>query len=520
VNLLLEFQNPVLPGFYPDPSVCRVGEDYFLATSTFEYFPGVPIFHSRDLVNWRQIGNALTRTSQLDLRGVESSKGIFAPTLRHHCGTFFLVTTNITKGGNFFVTAQDPAGRWSEPVWLNDPTGMDPSLLFDVDGRVYYTRHGGGERGGVYQTEVTVDDGKLQGEPRLIWSGTGGVWPEGPHLYAIEGRYYLMIAEGGTGTQHSITIARSTSPYGPFESNPNNPILTHRHDPTQSIQATGHGDLVQSADGRWWLVFLGTRPSAGGHHHLGRETFLAPVHWEDGWPIVNQNAPVGERVSSTVAVTRRAGASALERTSESSAAPARDDFDAPVLGPHYVFLRNPSDEDRSLSARPGSLRLYGNRHGLNDLAAPAFVGRRQQHFEVCARTMLKFEPTALGHEAGLVVRANERNHYDLSITRTARGKRVQLRAVVNGSPQLLAERAAPVGSLILVIRAHRLRYDFAIIRDPDRAQEEAHLGSASTQPVSSESAGGFTGVVLAMFAHAPAGVGEPADFEWFELLPP
>src|SRR5882724_8476694 len=188
------FRNPILAGFYPDPSVCRVGDDYYLVTSSFEYFPGVPIFHSRDLVHWRPIGHCLTRASQLPLQNAKSSQGIFAPTLRYRDGTFYMVTTNISGGGIFYVTATDPSGPWSEPVWLREAHGwMDPSLLFDDDGKVYYTRHDGGEHGGIVQAELEIETGKLLGEPRLIWKGTGGVWPEGPHLYKIGTYYYLLI---------------------------------------------------------------------------------------------------------------------------------------------------------------------------------------------------------------------------------------------------------------------------------------------------------------------------------------
>src|SRR5690606_5257489 len=281
--------NPILPGFYPDPSVCRVGHDYYLVTSSFEYFPGVPIFHSTNLVDWRQIGHVLTRKGQLNLEGAKSSKGIFAPTLRHHQGTFYVVTTNMSGGGSFYVTSRDPAGPWSDPIHVQEQSfSMDPSLFFDEDGKVYYTRHGGLRDGGVYQAEIDVATGRLDAEPRLIWSGTGGIWPEGPHLYKVDGTYYLMIAEGGTSYGHEVTVARSASPWGPFELCPENPILTHKTDRKHPIQATGHADLVQTPEGSWWMVFLGIRPWDGEHHHLGRETFLAPVTWSPaGWPVVN-----------------------------------------------------------------------------------------------------------------------------------------------------------------------------------------------------------------------------------------
>ncbi len=283
------FQNPIISGFYPDPSICRVGDDYYTVHSSFEYFPGVPIFHSRDLVHWEQIGYCLTRKSQLNLDHSRASGGIYAPTLRYHDGMFYMVTTRVDKGGNFFVTAKNPAGPWSDPIWV-DASGIDPSLLFDADGAVYYVRHEGMGDGHIVLGKINVQTGKLDGGLKEIWKGTGGIWPEGPHLYKVNGKYYLMIAEGGTSYDHRITIARSDSPWGPFEGNPQNPILTHRGQPENPIQATGHGDIVETPDG-WWLVCLGIRPQGGTLHHLGRETYLTSFTWSaDGWPVVRDVA--------------------------------------------------------------------------------------------------------------------------------------------------------------------------------------------------------------------------------------
>ena len=294
------YRNPVIPGFHPDPSVVRVGDDFYLVTSSFEFFPGVPIFTSRDLVHWRQLGHVLTRESQLPLQKARPSGGIYAPTLRYHDGTFYMITTNVDGGGNFLVTAKDPAGPWSEPVWLPDFGGIDPSLFFDDDGTVYLTGQGSGSPGqprGIYQTTLDVKTGKLLGPLRLVWDRTGTRYPEGPHLYKIRGRYYLMIAEGGTEYGHMVTIARSDSPWGPFEACPRNPILTHRQtENDMPVQGTGHADLVEAADGSWWMVFLAFRPVSGYWHHLGRETFLAPVTWDaDGWPRRERRAAGGAR---------------------------------------------------------------------------------------------------------------------------------------------------------------------------------------------------------------------------------
>jgi alpha-N-arabinofuranosidase len=500
------FDNPILPGFYPDPSLCRVGEDYYLVTSSFEYFPGVPIFHSRDLVHWRQIGHVLTRPSQLPLEGAESSKGIFAPTIRFHDGTFYVVTTNVSGGGSFYVTARDPSGEWSEPVWLPEASfTMDPSLLFDDDGRVYYTRHGGGERGGAYQAELDLRTGRLTGDARQIWAGTGGVWPEGPHLYKIDGTYYLVISEGGTSTNHMITVARSAAPFGPFEPFANNPILTHRHRPAEPIQATGHGDLVQTPDGRWWMVFLGIRRWDGKHHHLGRETFLAPVRFTaEGWPVVNGNAPIGKKMVAEGLPPRHPWPSQSPR----------DDFTSARLGLDWNHLRNPPSGSWSLAERPGFLRLNGSRASLDDVSSPAFVGRRQRHHRSRASALLEFSPAKDGERAGLTVRANEDNHYDLSVTRANGRQVVQLWTRVLGVSSLVGEQ--PIGALPieLIVEAYSDRYEYHF------AQPGAPphlLGRAPTQPLSTESAGGFTGAYFAMFATTSAGHHMPAaDFDWFE----
>ncbi|GMK39127.1 hypothetical protein PCCS19_21810 [Paenibacillus sp. CCS19] len=269
---MVNYTNPVILGFHPDPSVCRVGEDYYLVTSSFDYFPGIPIFHSRDLINWRQLGHVLTRESQLPLKGMLPagwSQGIYAPTIRHHDGRFYVITTNISIQKSFYVWAERPEGPWSEPIYLEGWGGVDPSLLFDEGGKVYLTGTSNfyGEAVGIYQAELDVENGKLVSERRLIWEGTGGSHPEGPHLYRINDWYYLMVAEGGTEYGHMETIARSRSPYGPFESNPHNPILSNRSTP-KPIQATGHADLIQAADGSWWCVFLGIRPIANAKRHI------------------------------------------------------------------------------------------------------------------------------------------------------------------------------------------------------------------------------------------------------------
>jgi len=486
-----------------------VGADYYLATSSFEYFPGVPLFTSRDLVNFRQIGHALTRPSQLPLTGAKSSAGIFAPTLRFHDGTFYLVTTNMSEGRSFFVTAEDPEGEWSEPTFVAESDfSMDPSLFFDDDGKVYYTRHGGGERGGVYQAEIDLGTGALKEKARLVWSGTGGIWPEGPHLYKISGTYYLLISEGGTSYGHALTVARSGSPWGPFEPCPHNPILTHQGRAGHPIQATGHADLVETASGAHFIVLLGIRPPDGAHHHLGRETFLAPVTFEaDGWPRVNGGRPLELEMTAT-------GLPAEHRFPEPS---RRDDFDHDRLGCDWNFLRNPERRCYSTSERPGYLRLFGTPATLDDLASPAFVGRRQRHHGVRAATRLEFAPAVSGQEAGLVVRANEENHYDLIVTMADGERVVRLRTRVKGVSAVVGESVVDPGPVTLSVEATPEEYSFFVDATDGR---QVLLGRAPTVPLSSEAAGGFTGAYFGLYATAGSSGSAPvADFDWFELTP-
>lgn len=496
------YNNPILPGFHPDPSVCRVGDTYYLACSSMEYFPGVPLFESRDLFHWRPIGHCLTRTSQLNLEGCASSMGIFAPTLRRHAGKFTMITTNVSGGGNFLVTAHDPAGEWSEPVWIDAP-GIDPSLLFDDDGQVYFTCQ---SQDGIMQSTLDPETGRLGGPLRLIWSGTGGAFPEAPHLYRRNGWYYLMIAEGGTEYGHMVTIARSRGPWGPFEGCPHNPILTHRSNGVLPIQSVGHADLIEASDGRWWAVCLGVRPTGYPPcHHLGRETFLAPVTWDaGGWPVMGDHGRLALEMD---------GGDGPRQPWQPE--PARDDFDELSLRPCWNFLRRPPGQSWSLAERPGSLRLIGTPATPDDVGDIAWVGRRQQHFSCEVWTALEFAPDTEGEEAGLSVRMNEGHHYEIALTRREGGLCLIVRRRIG---RLQAETAAvPVGGerLLLGLRADKDTYTFGYRESETSAPQ--WVGSGETRYLSTEVAGGFTGVFLGLYATGHGRrCASPADFDWFE----
>jgi alpha-N-arabinofuranosidase len=471
-------------------------------------FPGVPIHRSRDLVHWESLGYVLTRDSQLPLAAARPSGGIFAPTIRYHAGTYYMITTNVSYRGTFFVTATNPVGPWSEPIWITGAGGIDPSLFFDDDGKVYLTSTGSAP--GISQAEIDVKSGRQLTPPRIVWKGTGGRYPEGPHLYKIAGRYYLMISEGGTEYGHMVTIARAASPWGPFEPCPRNPILTQRDTPlSQPIQATGHADLVEDAEGNWWMVFLGIRPQGGYYwHHLGRETFLAPVRWDaQGWPVVNEGKPIA-----TDTHVRSQPAYPIP------AAPVRDDFDGP-LGRAWNFLRNPERASYSTAERRGWLTLHGTAVRLDQPfgISPTFVGRRQQDLRARITTRIDFAPARDGEEAGLVLYREPRHRFELGVRGKGAGREVFLRQTVGPFISTVTASAPAPGNapLVLQIEAEPTRYTFAWGPSAEHLQP---LGSAETRLLSTEVTGGFIGTFVGLYALASSADPKPAPaaFDWFD----
>lgn len=487
--------NPVIPGFHPDPSVCRVGDDYYLVCSSFEYFPGIPVFHSRDLVNWTQIGNALDRPSQLRLpRDMPSSGGIYAPTLRHHDDRFWLIVTNVGDGGNMLFTATDPAGPWSDPVRLPGVPGIDPDLAWDEDGTCYCTV------AGVSQVRIDPHTGETLGEPHRLWSGTpGALAPEAPHLYRIGPYWYLLIAEGGTERGHGVSIARGRTPSGPFEPCPANPILTHRGT-SHPIQNTGHADLVQAPDDSWWMVLLGVRPRGGtpGWHVLGRETFLAPVEWVDGWPVVGELSPELPTPAWPL--------------HPAPAAPVRDDFDHPELRPRWISPRERPERLCTTKERSGWLTLRAAGASLDENDA-VFVGRRQQHLTCRARTLI--DPA--DGRGGLAVRLDEEHHYEIE---AAAGK-VTVFARIGSLRAEVASRPLPAAAVVLGVeitpappRDARTGPDTLSfgIEEPDGTFTV--LAALDGRHLSTEVAGGFTGRVIGMYATTGT-----VHFDWFDYGP-
>ncbi|GAB3031759.1 glycoside hydrolase family 43 protein [Natronobiforma cellulositropha] len=496
----MQFSNPVVPGFHPDPSVCRVGEDYYLATSSFEYTPGIPLYHSHNLADWEPIGHCLTRPSQLPLENASASEGIFAPTLRYHDGTYYVISTNVSDGGHFVVSATDPRGEWSEPTWIDAP-GIDPDLFWDDD-TVYVTYREG--EAGIAQAELDLETGAL-GESRVIADRLAGDYTEAPHLYEIDGTYYLVVAEGGTHTGHMVCVARSDRPDGPFEPCPDNPVLSHRgvSEMYTPIQATGHGDLIEAHDGTWWLVFLGIRQFGGypGWHHLGRETFLAPVEWVDGWPVVNG----GERITPELSVPD----TDLERAPRADWT-TTDPFAGTDLGPEW----NGRYARERYTVGDGVLSLEGGPETLEERGV-TFVGRRQQHLECTARARLEFDPRA-GEEAGLTLFYDERHHYALALTRREGERRVVVRLRIGDATAVVADRDCPAGAVDLTVEGTPETYRFGFEANGSRTS----LASASTRYLSTEVAGGFTGVYVGLYATGHGSdCEEPARFTAFEYRP-
>lgn len=509
------FRNPILPGCYPDPSICRVGEDYYLVTSSFEYFPGLPIFHSRDLVHWQQIGHVLDRASQLDLDEIRPSGGLYAPTIRYHDGIFYVINTLVdsrSRSGNFIVTATHPEGPWSEPHWLAEAEGFDPSLFFDEGGRVWFTANRLREEGyytghsEIYLREIDIKNMKLIGEEFVLWDGAvkGAVWAEAAHIYKANGYYYLLIAEGGTAHHHAVSIARSRNITGHYEVNRGNPILTHRHlGLDYPIVGTGHADLVETQNGEWWMVCLAMRPYGGYYYNLGRETFLVPARWEEDWLIVS---PGTGRVEFEYSVP-----DLPEHAFESPS--LRDEFDHPSLALHWNFLRTPRDDFYSLTERTGFLRLKLRPQQLAEWSNPSFVGRRQQHIHCMAETVMEFTPHSANECAGLVLVQNNDFHFRFVVTCEGEPL-ICLIKRSHGTDEVLATQPVPAGSYTLKVTAHEQNYNFSFsINGLWHSLAENVDGRILSTPV----AGGFVGAYIAMYASSNGQTStNHADFDWFE----
>ncbi|MCI4645235.1 MAG: glycoside hydrolase family 43 protein [Hyphomonadaceae bacterium] len=473
-----QYLNPVLSGFYPDPSITQVGGDYYLVNSTFCYFPGIPVFHSTDLVNWTQIGNVIDRDGMLDFDGLSLSRGVFAPTIEHHDGVFYVANTCVDCGGNFIVTSSDPAGPWSDPIWLPEVGGIDPSVFFDADGKVYVINNDAPPEGSTYDghraiwiREVDPETFQSISTPSVLLNGgvrpeQQPIWIEGPHIYKVGDWYYLSAAEGGTAINHSQVVLRARSVTGPYEPYEDNPILTQRHiDPDRAdpITSVGHADFVTDDAGNWWVTFLGVRPYEGDHYNTGRETYLMPVRWENGWPMIAKGQ---EQVPYLVSGRPELPDSGPASVPMSGNFTLREEFDGATLPFHWMSLRVPKTQWYELNN--GALELQARPVSLGSGQQPSFLGRRQQHLDAVASMELEFTPLKAGDEAGLAVLQSDNYYYRIGVRMPDTGiPEIQVRvraggdAPEDGEALAFAPLGADFGGTVeLRITARRDLYDF------------------------------------------------------------
>ncbi len=510
IDATKEFMNPVLSGFYPDPSICRKGDTYYLVNSSFSFFPGIPIFESKDMVNWQQIGHVLERESQLQLAEQWVSGGIYAPAISYNekNETFYMITTNVGKGGNFYVKTKDPHNGWSDPIYLPKVDGIDPSFLFDNNGKAYIVHNApvfgqadyDGQRA-IRLLEFSVEGDSIIGDPvEIIRGGTHTterpIWIEGPHLYHIGKYYYLMCAEGGTGEGHSEVILRAKSPKGKWEECPHNPILTQRNMPAKredKVTCTGHADIIQMQNGDWWAVFLGCRPYEGDMYNTGRETFLLPVTWKDGWPIILEK---GEAVPTIV---KKSGLSPVKGNCLTGNFSYTDDFSSSELNQRWLFLRNPPTKT-PYTLSTGGLTLHPTTGSVYKKKSYSALFCRQQHQCFTAETRLTFTPTSSKHFAGITMFQDETHNIIFGKT------------LLNGRAALVVKRAEKETAIIascllpdnetvvrLKIEANGRYYSFFYTIGDNDAWQPMVVGTDGAN-ISTARSGGFIGAMIGLYA--------------------
>ena len=503
--------NPILAGFYPDPSIVQVGSDYYLVNSTFAYFPGIPVMHSKDLKNWRQVGNVISRPSQMNFLGDRMTRGLFAPAIDYHNGTYYVTCTLIDHKGNFVVTAKNPAGPWSDPVFLPEVRGIDPSLLFDEnkayvvynsdppDNKPLYSGHRS-----IKLIELNLQTMQTVGEPKILVNGgvdlsKQPVWIEGPHIMKARGWYYLYAAEGGTSVNHSEVVFRAKSPQGPFVPYEHNPILTQRDlpkDRKNPITSAGHAQFVQGPDGQTYAIFLAVRPYEDNYYNTGRETFIAPVAWQDDWPVIN----AGNK-EIQYSYTRQ-----YPEVKQPKALPQSGNFAYTLtfdkqLDPALLFLRTRDSSSYSLSKASG-LTLKLKPATCAETGNPSFIGKRQQHLRCSTETELAFAAKAEAEQAGLVAFQDEHHYYYLCKSVAGGKPVVQLfkSGAAQQPPELLAQQplGAAAGKLRLRIGAEgdAYRFEFA------EAGQQWHTlkDKVDARFLSTQVAGGFIGCLFGMYA--------------------
>ena len=500
-----QYRNPILSGYYPDPSVTRVGDDYYLVLSSFAHYPGLPIFHSKDLVRWTQIANAIDRPEQLDFTGRRVSEAVFAPDISYHAGTFYIVNTCVECRGNFVITAKDPKGPWSNPIWLPFE-GIDPSIYWEGD-RAYIVNNRAPDEPARYDghraiwvQEYDWRAGRMVGESTQLINGgvdirQKPVWIEGPHIFRKDGWYYLTAAEGGTSVNHSQVAFRSKQLRGPFVPWSGNPILTQRElpgDRTDPVSAAGHAKLVQTQNGDWWATFLAVRPYGDDYYNIGRETFLLPVTWKDGWPTI---LPRGTRVP-FMATRPKLPRQDAPRLPTSGDFGYVDEFDGSTLAMQWVGVRTPKAPVYRVS---GGKLLIDGAAPIGDLnGVPGFVGRRQQHHVATIGTTVRFAPQSDGDRAGLVAMQSDESYLFFGIARLAGKPAIALYTRAKGTEQLVA--SAPLtgtAPVTLTLRADRgtMVADYSV-----GGVQRTLVRDVDIRFLSTRMAGGFTGTIVGPYA--------------------
>lgn len=508
--------NPILSGFYPDPSICRVEKEFYLVNSSFVYFPGVPVFHSRDLAHWEQIGNILDREEQCPVDGSEISKGIYAPTIRYHKGIYYMITTNVSYGGNFIVTAEKPEGPWSSPYYLGDEAkGIDPSLFFDDDGKCYYVGTRPNPKGVRYNgdweiwvRELDITGMKLVGESMAIWKGAlkDVIWPEGPHIYKIGEYYYLLHAEGGTGPEHSISVARSKELFQWFEGCPRNPIFTHRNlGMDYPVIYVGHGDMVDDGCGNWYIVMLASRPCKK-HSSMGRETFLAKVTWENDWPVINAGIGKIEEQVEIPLEEYRFGKEEMEHD--------HFHFYTDKLDDRFLGIMKRNVDMYSLKERTGFLRLYTRKEVIGKKENASYLGVRQKSYRFSVSAGVEFTPAKMNETAGLVLYQNHENHLRMEIIKTAFGRSFRTMAYIHGKEQVISELVLEQkGLLDIQLRASEQKAEVWIAEGDNLKMAAKNI---DLLPYTTEEAGGFVGCTVGMYASSNGTDSKNhADYAWF-----
>ncbi len=516
------FSNPILTGFYPDPSICRVRDTFYMVNSSFEWFPGLPIHKSKDLVNWEKIGHGLHRPDQIVYQdGLRNSNGIFAPTIRHHKGTFYIITTMVGQQGNFIITAKNPSGPWSDPMWIKDAPGIDPSLFWEDDGKCYYTGAGiidetRGEwpgKNGVWMQEIDPDKGLLLGEKKQLTYGhaSNARWAEGPHLYKVEDEYLLLIGEGGTGEFHAVTVFNCKNLWGPYIPNHANPIMTHRHlGKTHPIGQTGHADLVQTQNGDWWSVMLAKR-NVDGFVTLARETFLAEVAMttqESGiTPIYNpgKGLLLEEQLRPDLP------------WSPVSKIQIRDEFENEALGLEWNFLRSPKFEWYTINN--GTLEIQLRPETVSELVNPSYIAQRTRHHNYTATTKVTFNAKQANEQAGLTIYRRHGNNYQLLKTKDEiiLVKVFQKRNKGDFEPERIA--SVPFKGKEVVLGASIEGINVRFLYGKNEYDLKPIGGPQDYSIVSDEVAQKFNGVYVGMYATSNGSLSKnQALFDWFEYV--